>query len=231
MISPLKKALLFFLLVLGSTSFALAQSTFVEVAATPYDRQMTRIESTFTAPPGYPIDSLSFTLVNEWMIELRAMPYRYSKEWQTPSEVEASKVADCKGKALALYDRMQLNGATNLRLVIGKRRATDSLTHAWLEWDTEMGTLILDPTFNWVATVKLRDPRSYVPFYGFEGAHKYQAANSLLAGPNFSKRSPAAPAHGVMTRPMRAVWRMRPSPLLFDESPISPRFCSIRPTL
>src|SRR5438067_1041258 len=91
-------------------------------AATPYDRQMARIEPTLTARSGHAIDRLSFALINQWMIELRSMPYRYSREWRTPSEVEAMRMGDCKGKALTLYDRMQLNGARNVRFVIGKRR-------------------------------------------------------------------------------------------------------------
>ena len=120
MISCSKKTFSLLLFVFGSTSIAFAQTAFFEVDATPYDRQMLRVEPTIAAPIGYSMEELSFTLVNEWMIELRAMPYRYSKQWQTPSEVGAARVADCKGKALALYDRMQLNGATNLRLVIGR---------------------------------------------------------------------------------------------------------------
>jgi hypothetical protein len=224
----LKKALPLFVLVFGSTSFAFAQTAFFEVASTPYDRQMLRVESTIVAPIGYSTEGLSFALVNEWMIQLRAMPYRYSREWQTPTEVEAAKVADCKGKAIALYDRMQLNGATNVRLVIGKRRANDSLTHAWLEWETEFGTFLLDPTFNWTAAIKLKDSRSYIPFYGYEGAHKYQAGNFLLAKNVIKSRNPAAPAHGAITRPVRVASRMRVSSPLFDEGPIAPSFLSYR---
>ena len=229
MISCLKKALPLFILVFGSTSFALAQTTFFEVVSTPYDRQMSRVESTIVAPIGYSVEGLSFAVVNEWMIELRAMPYRYSHEWQTPSEVDAAKAADCKGKAIALYDRMQLNGATNLRLVIGKRRANDSLTHAWLEWETGFGTFLLDPTFNWTAAIKIQDRRSYIPFYGYEGMHKYQAGNFLLASRSATKRGPAAPAHGVITRPVRVASRSRSSSPLFDEGPIAPSFFSYRP--
>ena len=226
---PFKKALWFLVVVLGSTSVGLAQSTFVEVDSTPYDKQMARVQPTLTAPSGYMFDEISFALVNEWMIELRAMPYRYSREWQTPSEVEAARVADCKGKALVLYDRMQLNGAVNVRFVIGKRRASDSLTHAWLEWETEIGIVLLDPTFNWIATIKMSDPRSYVAFYGYEGAHKYQVANSLLVNRAVGTRSPAAPSHGAITRPGRSISKLRSNPWLFDEGPVDPRFFSNRP--
>jgi hypothetical protein len=223
MISRLKLVLLLSIIVIGSTSFGLGQSTFLEVNSTPYDRQMARIEPILVAPSGYTIDGLSFTLVNEWMVELRAMHYRYSREWQSPSEVELARVADCKGKALALYDRMQLNGATNLRFVIGKRRVSDSLTHAWLEWETQRGTVLLDPTFNWTATVKMDDRRSYIAFYGYEGAHKYQAANSLLVNRTIGNRSPTAPSQGAISRPGRSFSRLRSNPWLLDEESTNSR--------
>jgi len=228
-ISLLKKAFWVLIVVCGSASPAFAQSTFFEVVSTPYDYQMERIQPTLTTPSAYMVNGLSLTIVNEWMIELRAMPYRYSHEWRTPSEVEAAQAADCKGKALALYDRMQLNGATNLRFVIGKRRATDSLTHAWLEWQTAIGTLLLDPTFNWNAAFKIRDRRSYIAFYGYEGAHKFQAADTLLASRNLGVRAPTAPADGVIPRPVRLVSRFHSSPWILDEGSIDPRFFSNRP--
>ena len=228
MISLFKRALWFLIFGSGSTSVALAQTTFFEVTATPYDRQMLRVESTIAARRGYPVEGLSFTLVNQWMLELRAMPYRYSKQWQTPAEVETERMADCKGKAIALYDRMQLNGATNLRLVIGKRRASDFRTHAWLEWDTDYGTVLLDPTFNWAATIKNPSRWSYIPFYGYKGTHKYQAARSVLASHAVPTRSPAAPAHGMITKPERVALKSEPSPLLLNEGRVVPSFFSCR---
>jgi hypothetical protein len=230
---PLKKAFWFLIVALGWTSTGFAQSTFFEVGSTPYDRQMARVQPTLTAPSGYAVEGISFALVNEWMIELRAMPYRYSREWRTPSEVEAARAADCKGKALALYDRLQLNGVTNVRFVIGKRRLSDSLTHAWLEWETEMGTFLLDPTFNWTATIKISDKRNYVAFYGYEGPHKYHAANSLLVNRTLGtrSRSPAAPSQGTITRPGRSISKLRSNPWSFDEGSISPRSFSSRTPL
>ena len=223
MIALVKKALWFFIVLFSWTSVGLAQSTFLEVESTPYDRQMSRVQPTLAAPSGYTLEGISFALVNDWMIELRAMPYRYSREWHTPSEVEAARVADCKGKALALYDRLQLNGAGNVRFVIGKRRASDSLTHAWLEWETEMGTLLLDPTFNWTATIKMSDPRNYIAFYGYEGAHKYQVANSLLVNRAVGTHSPAAPSQGAISRPGRSFSKLRSNPWLLDEEPSNSR--------
>jgi predicted transglutaminase-like cysteine proteinase len=202
MIALVNKAFWFFIVLFSWTSVGFAQSTFREVESTPYDRQMSRVQPTLTARSGYTFEGISVALVNDWMIELRAMPYRYSREWHTPSEVEVARVADCKGKALALYNRLQLNGAANVRFVIGKRRVSDSLTHAWLEWKTERGTLLLDPTFNWTATIKVSDPQNYVAFYGYVGAHKYRAARSLLVNHTLATHSPAAPSNGVISRPV-----------------------------
>ena len=35
--------------------------------------------------------------------------------------------------------------------MIGKRASTSRVTHAWVEWETAKGTLVLDPTLNWRA--------------------------------------------------------------------------------
>jgi len=129
--------------------------------------------------------NLSFALVNHWIGDLRAIPYGFSTEWKTPDEVQTAAVADCKGKAVALYKAMHSRGAENVRLVIGKRVWTSRKTHAWLEWTTANGTYILDPTINWSAFRAERSGRSsYIPFYAYVGAKKFRAAKStgLLAG-------------------------------------------------
>ena len=230
MISLLKKGLWLSIVACGSMSVGFGQSTFLEVRSTPYDRQMERVHPILTASSSDATYGPSLTDVNGWMTRLRDMPYRYSHEWKTPFEVAAERMGDCKGKAVLLYDWMQANGATNVRLVIGKRRAEDSLTHAWLEWQTRIGTLLLDPTFNWNASIKLSNPRTYVAFYGYEGRHKYQAADSVLVYRKYARRTRvtsalAAPAHGVVTRPTRSVSRTRLSARSFDQgSLVDPRF-------
>jgi len=231
MISHLKKTFWLSIVACGSTSIGFAQSTFFEVHSTPYDHQMQRIAPSLTTPSTYAIYGPSLNVVNEWMSELRAMPYRYSRLWLTPYEVEAAKTADCKGKALVLYDRMLLNGATNLRFVIGKRSAGDPLTHAWVEWQTGIGTLLLDPTFNWNAAIKLRNRRTYIAFYGYAGRHKYQAADLLLANRNVAPRAPAAPAHGAISTRKRSASRFHPTSRLLDEGPIDYQFVWNRPGL
>ena len=224
MISLVKKTVWLLIIACGSTATALGQSTFFEVRSTPYDHQMQRIQPTLKTSSAYGIYGPSLSAVNHWMIELRGMPYRYSPEWKTPLEIEAARVGDCKGKALLLYDWMQSNGATNVRLMIGKRRAENSLTHAWLEWQTGIGTLLLDPTFNWNAAIKLKNRRTYIAFYGYEGRHKYRAGNPALANRNYATHAPVAPTHGVVTRPVRPISRPRLSMRSFDEgSVVDPR--------
>jgi hypothetical protein len=123
--------------------------------------------------------------VNQWMTELRAMPYQYSRYWQTPAEVEMAQAADCKGKAIALYEKMRNNGANNVRVVIGKRHIYDSATHAWVEWQTAEGGYMLDPTFNEtpVRTAEIY-PMTYVPSYAYDGMHKYRVANTGFGIPS-----------------------------------------------
>jgi predicted transglutaminase-like cysteine proteinase len=160
-----------------------AQSLFLSVPSTPYDRQMARIQPVLFTKGAAPKQNVSLALVNDWMQDLRAIPYGFSPEWKTPSEVKTSPAADCKGKAVALYEKMHASGVTNVRLVIGKRTFTSRKTHAWLEWNTNGETYVLDPTINWAACrAEQTGGRSYIPFYAYAGARKYRAAtNTLLA--------------------------------------------------
>ena len=119
------------------------------------------------------------------MGDLRSIPYGFSAEWKTPAEVQSGPVADCKGKAVALYEKMQLCGARNIRLVIGKRTSTSRKTHAWLEWTTDGDTYVLDPTINWAACrANGLGPRAYIPLYAYAGAHKYRATAATLYAKN-----------------------------------------------
>lgn len=167
-----------------ATVSGFAQSLMVSVPATPYDQQMTRIQPVLFTKAANQNTNLSLAEVNHWIQDLRAQPYGFSPEWKTPEEVEKAPTADCKGKAVALYQRMRENGATNVRLVIGKRSWSSRKTHAWLEWTTETGSYVLDPTINWAAypTQKV-GTHAYIPFYAFSGARKYRASSgtTLLA--------------------------------------------------
>ncbi len=167
-----------------ATVSGFAQSLMVSVPATPYDRQMTRIQPVLFTKAASHNTNVSLAEVNHWIQDLRAQPYGFNPEWQTPEEVEKAPAADCKGKAVALYQKMRENGATNVRLVIGKRSWTSRKSHAWLEWTTEGGSYVLDPTINWTAYPAQKvGTRAYIPFYAYSGARKYRATatTTLLA--------------------------------------------------
>ena len=166
-----------FAIFVASSSFA--HPVFFPVESTPYDRQMHRVDAALSAgSAGYQVP-MSLDVVNQWMTELRAMPYRFSPYWQTPSEVSLLQVADCKGKAVALYAQMRRYGAKNLCVVIGKRHPYDTNTHAWVEWHTTQGTYTLDPTFNERAALTAElDPLMYVASYAYDGDRKYRASRA-----------------------------------------------------
>lgn len=171
----------FLALCLGLTPIcAFAQPVFFAVDSTPYDRQMERVRPVFTSVVLQPTYGIPLDLVNQWMTALRDIPYQYSRQWQMPEEINAARRADCKGKALLLYEIMRANGATNLRFVIGRHHAHDWFTHAWLEWETEEGTYLLDPTFYRAAIKDLRSETAYIPLFGYESENKYRAFDVAL---------------------------------------------------
>src|SRR5438874_10836954 len=125
---------------------------------------MERIRPVLTASNRPASNHVSLGVVNQWMGELRSIPYGFTTFWKTPAEAQSGAPADCKAKAVALYEKMQANGATNVRLVIGKRTSSSRRTHAWLAWDRQNVTYILDPTFNWNAyTARQVGRRNYQP--------------------------------------------------------------------
>jgi hypothetical protein len=181
------KRLFFFLLAAIALSCVscFGESILVTVKHTPYDYQMIRIRPILAVDSRGGHHELSLALVNRWIGDLRSIPYGFTKEWKTPAETESGPPADCKAKAVALYNKMQQHGAANLRLVIGKRVPSSRSTHAWIEWDTASGSYLLDPTWNWKACKTSDvDRRSYVPFYAFEGARKFCAAPATLLAQN-----------------------------------------------
>jgi len=158
-----------------------AHTVLLTVPSTPYDHQMAPVWGFLNADIPAKSEGASLSALNDWMRRLRAMPYRYSKTWKTPAELSSDRMGDCKGKAVALYDKLLVNGAHNVRLVIGRHRTTDLRTHAWVEWETWQGTLLLDPTLNWTATkTECLDESTYIPLYAYENGLKYRALNSAL---------------------------------------------------
>lgn len=163
-------------------SAAFTQTTFLPVPSTPYDRQMLRVQPFVSCKAGTLAHASAIPLpITVWMVELRAVPYHYSRHWQTPAELRLAQEGDCKAKSLALYAEMREGGAQNLRIVIGKRHIFDATTHSWVQWDTSDGSFVLDPTFNESPMrAALLDSSTYVAFYAFDGEHKYRATNPTL---------------------------------------------------
>jgi predicted transglutaminase-like cysteine proteinase len=187
-IKPIKPAtmkktlLLASLLLVVAASSSFADALLFTVDSTPYDHQMARIRPVLTASTHSSNSQVSMAIVNQWMSDLRSIPYGFTTFWKTPAEAVSGAPADCKAKAVALYEKMRENGATNVRLVIGKRTATSRQTHAWLAWDTESGSYVLDPTFNWAACTSAQvGKRNYQALYAYAGTKKYRAASTLVA--------------------------------------------------
>jgi hypothetical protein len=182
----LKRFFFFLLAVIGLTcASTFAQSLLLSVKSTPYDNQMSRIRPVLVSE-SHPIEGgVSLGMVDRWIGDLRSIPYGFTKEWKTPAETQSGAPADCKAKSVALYKTMLEHGAGNVRLVIGRRTSASRSTHAWLEWDSDAGTYVLDPTINWKA-FRASDERrrSYIPFYAFEGSRKYRATSTTLMAQN-----------------------------------------------
>jgi hypothetical protein len=165
-----------------AATFSFGESKLRVVSHTPYDRQMGRINSVLASNTRRGHSGvLSSSAPQQWMSELRAVPYQRSLRWKKPSEINMAEGADCKDKAVALFARMRQNGVRNVRVVIGKRSIDDVRTHAWVEWETAGGAYVLDPTFD-ESPQKKQDlyATTYIPLYAYDGTHKYQAEN---AGP------------------------------------------------
>ena len=179
----MKKTLLLTSLFLAvATASSFADALLFTVNATPYDRQMARIRPVLTAASHASGNQVSLGTVNQWMADLRSIPYGFTAVWKTPAEAQSGAPADCKAKAVALYEKMHENGATNVRLVIGKRTSASRQTHAWLAWDTQGGSYVLDPTFNWAACTSTQVGKgNYQPLYAYAGSKKFRATSTLIA--------------------------------------------------
>lgn len=170
-------------LLVGWLSFGsgqcLADTTYSAVSSTPYDRQMMPTRPILRTPAGRAVGDTSLATINRWILDLRVIPYEYSVDWKTAAQLASTVVTDCKGKSAMLYARMRSSGQREIYLVVGKRRAADLATHAWLEWRTNRGNYVLDPTFCEVALpVRALDPTTYIPHYGYDGVRKYRVRRS-----------------------------------------------------
>jgi predicted transglutaminase-like cysteine proteinase len=183
----LKRFFFFLLAAIGlSCASCFADAVFMNVKTTPYDMQMSRIRPVLLLSQSHlGREQVSLGMVNHWIGDLRSIPYGFTKEWKTPAETQSSTAADCKAKSVALYQTMLEHGANNVRLVIGRRAPTSRSTHAWLEWDSDTGSYVLDPTLNWKAVPSSEvGRRFYVPFYAYEGSRKFRVGSTTLLAQN-----------------------------------------------
>src|SRR5438874_1631906 len=184
-----KRILAFALALLAASAVScLANPLLLPVKVTPYDNQMSRIRPILTSLDSTGTQNISLTLVNHWIGDLRSIPYGFSMQWMTPAEVERGPVADCKGKSVLLYQRMRARGATNVRLVIGKRAPASLLTHTWVEWTTRSATYELDPTLNRSAcSIRQIPSNSYIPYYVYACAQQYRATEPANLSAEWSR--------------------------------------------
>src|SRR5438309_3193614 len=82
-----------------SIASCLAKPILFSAKITPYDHQMARIQPVLNTSASVQHAVLPLSLVNQWIGELRAIPYSFSMEWKTPNEIAHAAAADCKGQA------------------------------------------------------------------------------------------------------------------------------------
>lgn len=142
------------------------------VNATPHDHMMARIKQyLLTSGSG----TVSISEANQWMSEIRSIPYKYSSQWKSPSEVDQTGFSDCKGKSVMLFHNLKKSGAKNVALMIGKRTPSSPVQHAWVSWTVGNTTYILDPTyFSAAKKASSFQPSHYHPYYAFNGTGKYK---------------------------------------------------------
>jgi len=138
---------------------------------TPYDQYLGPMWSVFSHLSGKADPATVEQLVRQG----RAFRYSYNKAQpfvpQTPGETEATKSGDCKAKSLWLADKMNDRG---VRFVIGKAKAGQSISHAWLIWNGPSGWMILDATMYSTPLSPERISRSqFVPLYSYATSGKY----------------------------------------------------------
>ena len=155
---------------------------------TPYDSYLAPMWQVFRQLGGAEPDRAA---VEQLIRESRGFRYAYRKGQpyvpQTPEQTEATKCGDCKAKSLWLAAKMK---SRKVRFVIGKAKAGDAASHAWLMWDGPEGWLILDATRSSRPLVPARlSPSELVPTYSYAPGGKYAHTVSAAAVKALSIRS------------------------------------------
>ena len=143
---------------------------------TPYDQYLGPMWSVLSQLNG----KADMATVEQLVRQGRGFRYGYNKAQpyvpQSPSETESTKSGDCKAKSLWLADKMNDRA---VRYVIGKAKAGQSMSHAWLIWNGPEGWLILDATLYSRPLSPERISRTqFVPIYSYAPSGKYAHAVS-----------------------------------------------------
>ena len=89
--------------------------------------------------------------------------------WLPPETTEAVGGV-CIGVSLWLYDALHEHGFDNVRVAMGRRY---EIMHAWIEWDSENGEYIIDPSFNFIARTGSKT-HYYEPMYCIYNGRTYE---------------------------------------------------------
>jgi len=161
--------------VLGATVGLSAQIDLGAPASrTPYDAYLGPVWAVLKSLSGKADDATAAQLVRQG----RAFRYSYNSaqpyQPQTPEQTEATKSGDCKAKSLWLASKLNDRG---VRFVIGKAKAGQSMSHAWLIWNGPEGWTILDATlYSSPLSPASLSPSQFVPTYSFAPSGKYAHA-------------------------------------------------------
>ena len=150
------------------------------VPRTPYDTYLTPVWDVFRKLGGTDPDRAT---VEQLVREGRGFRYVFKKEQpyvpQLPEQTEATKSGDCKAKSLWLASKMNCR---KLRFVIGKARAGDAQSHAWLIWEAPDGWLVLDATnYSRALDPDRISANQLVPTYSYAPGGKYAHAVGAAA--------------------------------------------------
>jgi len=114
--------------------------------------------------------------INKIVNQIKGIRYGFNPEQPIlmPNQFWAQHFGDCKAKSLALYQKMNQLGATNFAFIVGKRTASQRVSHAWIEWDYEGTVYILDATwFTRALPRTASDVKSYAYLYAYEHDNQY----------------------------------------------------------
>jgi hypothetical protein len=172
---PLLRILLICFLTSGAVTSVDAQVDLGSPAGrTPYDPYLGPVWTVLKSLSGKASPDQAAQLVRQG----HAFRYNYNSAQpylpQTPEQTAASKSGDCKAKSLWVASKLNDRG---VRFVIGKAKAGQSISHAWLIWNGPDGWMILDATLYSSPLNPTRlSSNQFVPTYSFAPSGKYAHA-------------------------------------------------------